>query len=217
VKNKSLIIADDHPIFREGLKQIINRVPGIEVVAEADTGDAALAQIQQMSPDLVALDIAMPGKDGLEVLERIVDKKHAPLVIIVTSYDDNAYLNKAFELGARAYVIKDSALTDVVDCLQAVLNNKIFISPSLGRSKPLLPDLADANEFDFDSLTTMECSVMRGVAEFKTSKEIAKDLNVSFRTIQNHRTNICNKLNLRGAHQLLSFSCENAHLIPSAD
>ncbi len=215
--NKTLIIVDDHPIFREGLKQIITRVPGIEIVAEADTGDAALAQIQQIFPDLVTLDIAMPGKDGLEVLERIRNENNAPLVIIITSYDDNAYLNKAFELGARAYVLKDSALADVVDCLQAVLDNKIFISPSLGRSKPLLPDLADASEFNINNLTAMECLVMRGVAEFKTSKEIAKDLSVSYRTIQNHRTHICNKLGLRGAHQLLSFSTENAHLIPQAD
>ena len=142
MEKRSLVIVDDHPIFREGLKQIIARVPGIEVVAEADTGDAALAQIQQLSPDLVTLDIAMPGKDGLQVLEMTRSADKVPLVIVITSYDDNAYLNRAFELGARAYVLKDSALTDVVDCLQAVLDEKVFISPSLGRSKPLLPDIA---------------------------------------------------------------------------
>jgi DNA-binding NarL/FixJ family response regulator len=213
MEKRSLVIVDDHPIFREGLKQIIARVPGIEVVAEADTGDAALAQIQQLSPDLVTLDIAMPGKDGLQVLEMTRSADKVPLVIVITSYDDNAYLNRAFELGARAYVLKDSALTDVVDCLQAVLDEKVFISPSLGRSKPLLPDMAEASVFSVESLTNMEQLVLRGVAEFKTSKEIAKKLDVSYRTIQNHRSNICSKLGLRGAHQLLNFSCENAHLI----
>ncbi|MEH6570171.1 MAG: response regulator transcription factor [Halioglobus sp.] len=213
MKNSRLIIVDDHPIFREGLKQIIARVPGIEVVAEADTGDAALAQIQQLSPDVVTLDIAMPGKDGLQVLEMTRSADKVPLVIVITSYDDNAYLNKAFELGARAYVLKDSALTDVVDCLRAVLDEKIFISPSLGRSKPLLPDMDDASVLSVESLTNMEQLVLRGVSEFKTSKEIAKKLDVSYRTIQNHRSNICSKLGLRGAHQLLNFSCENAHLI----
>ena len=213
MEKRSLVIVDDHPIFREGLKQIIARVPGIEVVAEADSGDAALAQIQQLSPDLVTLDIAMPGKDGLQVLEMTRSADKVPLVIVITSYDDNAYLNRAFELGARAYVLKDSALTDVVDCLQAVLDEKVFISPSLGRSKPLLPDMAEASVFNVESLTNMEQLVLRGVAEFKTSKEIAKKLDVSYRTIQNHRSNICSKLALRGAHQLLNFACENAHLI----
>jgi DNA-binding NarL/FixJ family response regulator len=217
MKKSRLIIVDDHPIFREGLKQIVARVPGIEVVAEADTGDAAIAQIQQFSPDLVTLDIAMPGKDGLQVLEMTRSADKVPLVIVITSYDDNAYLNRAFELGARAYVIKDSALLDVVDCLQAVLDDKIFISPSLGRSKPLLPDMAEENDVNVESLTNMEQLVLRGVAEFKTSKEIAKELDVSYRTIQNHRSNICSKLGLRGAHQLLNFSCENAHLITPED
>ena len=112
--SKRLLIVDDHPIFREGLKQIVSAIDNIEVIAEVDTGDAAIEYIKRSPPDVVTLDLALPGVDGLKVLEFIVGNSDATSVVIITSYDDRAYLDRAFDLGATGYVLKDSATSDIV-------------------------------------------------------------------------------------------------------
>ena len=211
--SKRLLIVDDHPIFREGLKQIVSAIDNIEVIGEVDTGDAAIEYIKRSPPDIVTLDLALPGVDGLKVLEFIVGNSDATSVVIITSYDDRAYLDRAFELGATGYVLKDSATSDIVDCLAAVLEQRIFISPSLGKNTPLLPQTKESVEESLKLLTPAELNVLAMLAEFKTSKEIAKDLGISFRTVQNHRAHICSKLNLKGTHQLMSFASEAAHLL----
>ena len=211
--NKRLLIVDDHPVFRAGLKQVVIGVGGFEVVAEADTGESALMQIRHLGPDIVMLDLAMPGMDGLEVMEHLSEEDKLPMVIVVTSYDDKAYLDRAFELGARAFVIKDSAVTDLVDCLEAVCNGGIYISPSLGRNKPLLPKIDHSAASALEQLTPTERHVLVNLAQFKTSKHIAKELGMSYRTVQNHRSHICSKLGLKGSHQLMCFAAEYAHLL----
>lgn len=213
VTPKTILIADDHPIFRQGLKQIVGKLPGLKIIAEADTGDAALAQIRYHSPDLIMLDIAMPGMDGLQVLEQVAELDNMPVVIIVTSYDDGAYLDRAMELGARAYVLKDTAGDDLVNCLEAVARGEIYITPSLGSHTPQLPQVGPDSTASLDTLTPMERTVLARVAGFKTSKEIAIDLGVSYRTVQNHRANICGKLGLHGAHQLMAFAREHGDLL----
>lgn len=216
METKTLLIVDDHPIFRAGLKQSVANIPWINVVAEAATGDEAITQIRRYSPDLVTLDIAMPGKDGLKVMEMTREEAHVPLVIIVSSYEDRAYVNRSFELGARAYVLKDSAITDLVECLESVLNNGIYTSLSLGHHKLCLPRLDDDDGSWLEKLTPMERTVLENVARFKTSKEIARQLGLSPRTVQNHRAHICEKLELRGAHQLMGFAVEHLDvLLPS--
>ncbi|MBE9540516.1 MAG: response regulator transcription factor, partial [Proteobacteria bacterium] len=151
-------------------------------------------------------DIAMPGMDGLTVLEKAKKIQPTLIAIIVTSYDDSAYLERALELGASAYVLKDGASECMQQCLEAINSGEIFISPSLGKPAPRLPDLNSTDGRALDILTEMERVVLSKVAEFKTSKEIAGDLNISFRTVQNHRANISSKLDLHGSHQLVSFA-----------
>lgn len=214
---QTLLIADDHPIFRQGLKQIIERLPWLEVVAEAESGDAALAKLEYQAPDMLALDIAMPGVDGLEVLRRAGELDNVPAVIIITSYDDRAYLDRAMELGARAFVLKDSAGEDIVSCLEAVRRGEIYISPSLGSHIPNLPQVGSADLQKLDTLTPTERTVLSKVAEFKTSKEIALELGVSYRTVQNHRSNICDKLDLHGVHQLMAFAREHSERLRSQE
>lgn len=209
----TLLIADDHPIFRQGLRHIVERVPNLRVVAEADSGDAALNQIRYLDPDMVILDLAMPGMDGLQVMERLRDQDRQPAVIIVTAFDDQAYLDRAMELGARAYVLKDSAGDDMASCLENVRRGERYITPSLGSHTPIKPA---ANGLDLEALqtlTAMERTVLQKVAQFKTSKEIAGELGVSYRTVQNHRSNICDKLQLRGVHQLLAFARDHNELL----
>ena len=202
----TLLIADDHPIFRQGLKQIIKTLDWLTVVAEAESGDSAIAQVRYLNPDMAILDLAMPGMDGLKVLERSLCEHPHIKVIIVTSYDDTAYLNRAMELGARAYVVKDSAAEHLEQCLATVADGGVYISPSMGSQAPEPPVLDHSNRRDIERLTETEIRVLTGVAAFKTSKEIARDLNVSYRTVQNHRANIVDKLGLKGRHALMRFA-----------
>lgn len=210
---KTLLIADDHPIFRQGMKQILEPIGWLRVISEAESGESALAQIKYLQPDIAMLDIAMPGMDGLKVLERVRGVQPDLLVIIVTSYDDKAYLERALELGVNAYVIKDSAAEDMVDCFAAVSRGEVYISPSLGARAPLLPQLDIRAAELLKSLTETEQLILAQVAQFQTSKEIAAGMDVSYRTIQNHRANICTKLELKGSHQLMSFAREYSELL----
>ncbi len=207
---KTLLLADDHPIFRQGMKQILAPITWLRIVAEAESGDSALAQIKYLKPDMAILDLAMPGMDGLRVLEKAKQIQPDLTVIIVTSYDDQAYLERAIELGARAYVVKDGASDNLADCLEAVNRGEIYISPSMGKLPPLMPDVGADDTKALNLLTETERIILIKVAEFKTSKEIARELDVSYRTVQNHRANIASKLNLHGSHQLVSFA--RAHL-----
>ncbi|MEE4144743.1 MAG: response regulator transcription factor [Halieaceae bacterium] len=213
VTQKTVLIADDHPIFRQGLKQIVEKLPDMKIVSEAETGEATIAQTRYHKPDLILLDIAMPGMDGLQVLESLAGLDDMPAVIIVTSYDDRAYLDRAMELGARAYVLKDSAGDDLVNCLQAVNRGEIYITPSLGSHTPQIPKVPSIGTTGLDTLTRMEHIILTRVAQFKTSKEIAVELGISYRTVQNHRANICGKLGLHGAHQLMAFAREHSSLL----
>jgi len=203
---KTALIADDHPIFRQGMKQLLAGVDWLRIVAEAESGESALAQIEYIKPDIAILDIAMPGMDGLTVLEKAKNAQPELVVIIVTSYDDSAYMERALELGASAYVLKDGASECMHLCLDAINNGEVFISPSLGKPAPQLPDLHSPDSQALEVLTEMERVVLSKVAEFKTSKEIAGELNISFRTVQNHRANVATKLDLHGSHQLVSFA-----------
>jgi DNA-binding NarL/FixJ family response regulator len=208
MEHKSLIIADDHPIFRHGVRHILSGLSWLQVAGEAETGTSALVQVRHLKPDLLLLDLEMPGMDGLSVLEEITASDLHTQVVILTSYDDEAYLEKTMELGGRAYVLKDEAGQTLVSCLETVRDGGIYISPSLGGQTRLPPAGKDGNQERLMLLTQMERTVLEAVAQFKTSKEIARDLDISYRTVQCHRNNICSKLGLKGANQLLQFAKE---------
>lgn len=213
MQQKTLLIADDHPIFRQGLKQILQGISWLTVVAESESGDAALQQIKYLSPDFILLDIAMPGMDGLRVLEEALAFNKDFIAIIVTSYDDAAYLERAFDLGAKAYVLKDAAANDLLDCIESVVSGGMFISPSLGSRDVKLPLFDEAPVDLLKTLTSKELQILSLAADFKTSKQIAQELDVSYRTVQNHRAHICRKLELHGSHQLMNFARSHKDVI----
>ncbi len=206
---KTVLIADDHPIFRQGLKHVLESLAWLKVIGEADNGESALILIDRLQPDILILDIAMPGQDGLSVLEKSRAQRPDRIVIIITSYDDKAYLDRAMDLGAKGYLLKDNAAENLVQCLETVLAGQVFISPSLGGVRSILPAVSSPDSSLLERLTKTEKRVLALVAEYMTSKEIANKLNISYRTVQNHRAHICNKLNLKGAHQLMSFALQN--------
>lgn len=208
----TILIADDHPIFRKGLRQIIESESGLNVVAEADDGEAAYQKARQLGPRVIILDVNMPGMDGFEVARKIRDSNLQVEIVFLTMYKDQEMFNAALDLGARGYVLKNSALTDIVDCVRAVASGQHYISPAL--SSFLLNRRDRAASFvkgkpSIRDLTPTELRILRMIAESKTSKEIAAELFVSYRTIENHRANICNKLDLHGSNALVKFAFDH--------
>ena len=207
-----ILIADDHPVFRRGLRQVIESEGGFKVIAEAEDGTAALGMIRNDRPDVAVVDIHMPGTGGFDLMRAIAKDKLNVGVIFLTMYNDESTFNAAMDLGARGYVLKESAITDIIGSIRSVAAGKPYISPALsgfllGRSDRATqiareqPGLGD--------LTPTERRILKMIADYKTSKEIAEQLHIHYRTVDNHRTNICQKLDLHGSRALLKFAVEN--------
>jgi len=207
-----LFIADDHPIFRQGLKQIIEKDAQLKVVGEADDGDAALERLTQCGAQIAILDVDMPNKDGFEVVREMRRQRMRVEVVFLTMYKDERFLNAALDLGVRGYVLKDSAVTEIVNCIRSVAAGRDYVSPQL--SSFLInrhhrgSQLADAKP-ELDQLSPTERRVLRLIGQYKTSKEIAGELLISVRTVEHHRANIAEKLELKGSHVLLKFAVEH--------
>ena len=204
-----IIIADDHPIFRRGLRAIVEAQAHLKVVAEAADGDAALALICEHEPDVAILDLDMPGRDGFAVTRAIADKGLAVAVIILTMHDSESLFNAALDLGVKGFVLKDSALPEILDCLKAVAAGRNYISPQLSTYLVGRATRADALSRDkpgLQDLTPAERNILRLVASEKTTRQIADELHISPRTVDRHRANICDKLDLHGANALIRFA-----------
>ena len=205
----SIIIADDHPIFRDGLRNIIESEPGFKVVGEAGDGEIALELIQKMSPAIAVLDIAMPKLDGLMVARQLFALKLPVKVILVTMYREQKLFTQAIEAGVKGYVLKDSAATDIVSCIRAVVAGQNYASPELTTylvNRVRQSDTAQPPRSDLEGLTSTEIRVLSLIMDYKTSKEIAQELFISPRTVDTHRNNICQKLGIHGSHALIKFA-----------
>ena len=216
-KNKiRIIMADDHPIFRSGLRQIIEEDKNIEILGEADNGQAALELIDKYKPDIVLLDIDMPVKTGLDVMRELTERDRIPKVIFLTVYADEDMYDEGVELGISGYVLKDSAISEIIDCIYKVYNNKYYISSSVSDlllNKKSKPNKDTAHDLLSDSLTRSELIILKLIAEGSTTRGISEILGISFKTAENHRTNISNKLRLKGANSLVKFAIENKSLL----
>jgi DNA-binding NarL/FixJ family response regulator len=200
-----ILIADDHPIVRQGLRQLIESRAGLKVVAEVSNGQEALDKLRQLKPQVVLLDVDMPGLDGFGVAQTLRDEGLNIKTIFLTVHREESFLNKALSVGARGYILKDSAMTDIVEGIRMVCEGKPFVSPAMvsyffDNSRPL------ESSQGIESLTATERTVLKFIAEYKTTKEIASALFISPRTIDKHRANICQKLNLSGSHSLMKFA-----------
>lgn len=207
-----VFIADDHPIFRRGLAQILDEVSNIDVVGEADDGIDALARIRSILPDVVILDIDMPALGGFEVATKLAEEKIPVRVIFLTMHNSEALLNRVLNLGVKGYVLKDGAMVEVIQAIRAVMNDEEFISPAL--TKHLFNRLRRAENLQEQSssikdLTPTELKVMRFIAQHKSSKEIAAEMFISVRTVEQHRANIAEKLSLRGNNALLRYALDH--------
>lgn len=208
----TLVIADDHPLFRTGLREAIVSDAAMNIVGEAGDGETALSLIRHHSPAMAVLDIDMPKMSGLDAARQLQKEKRETDVIFLTMYKEEDLFNEAMDVGARAYVLKDSAVNEILNAIHAVADGKYYISPTL--SDHLIKRSARAEKLlrqtpSLEDLTPAELRILRLIAENKTSKEIADLLSISHKTVENHRTNIASKLHLRGSHSLLRFALEN--------
>lgn len=207
-----LLIADDHPLLRAGLRQVIETDARLQIVAEAEDGATALEQLVATQPDVAVLDIEMPQLTGFALLREMRAKRLPTAVVFLTMYRDEEMFNEALDLGALGYVLKDSATTDIVGAIRAAAAGQPYISPAISgflfnratRTNTLTKQLPGLND-----LTPTERRVLKLIAENNTSKEIAAELFISYRTVENHRANICQKLNLKGSHSLLKFAFDH--------
>jgi len=204
-----ILIADDHPIFRQGLRLVIEAQPGLTVVAEAGDGGRALERLLEGDITVGVLDVTMPVKDGFAVAREVRERRLTAALVFLTMHNDEHYLNAALDLGVRGYVLKDNATTEIVDCVRSVAGGGEYISPTLSslliRRRTRATSLAGQRPA-LDQLTPAERRVLRLVADGLTSREIAEQLGIGVRTVEHHRNNVAVKLELRGSHALTKFA-----------
>jgi len=212
----NIVIADDHPIVRQGLIASIASAEGLKVVGEASDGPAALALIQRLRPDLALIDIGMPGLDGFAVARKIIEEGIPVDLIFLTAHREEALFEEAMALGAKGYVLKESVATEIVNGIRAVAAGQHYVSPAL--TGYLLRRRQRRNtgspETGLKDLTGTEQRILKLIAQYKTSKEIANELNVSYHTVVTHRRNISEKLNISGSHALMKFALAHVSELP---
>jgi two-component system, NarL family, response regulator DegU len=206
-KGIQILIADDHPIVRQGLRQTIESIGGIGIVGETGDGAETLAAARKLRPDIIVLDINIPKMDGFQVMQALREEKIESKVIFLTVHREEHFMQKALSLGAAGYVLKDSAVTDILMAIRAVSENLPFISPAM--TAYLIKSQSAPNIGNLESLTPAERRVLRLIAQYKTTQEIAETLFVSPRTIESHRLNIAQKLHLRGSHSLMRYALQH--------
>jgi len=211
-----ILIVDDHGVVRSGLKLILSAEPDFELVGEAATGEEAVALAAALKPDIVLLDIGMPGMNGMEAARLIVEQTPGVRIIVLTVYDDEAYLQQCLEIGAAGYVLKQAADTELVAAIRAVQRGQSFIYPSLTgqlinlylkQSKPQ-PTAADS----VPELSPRETEVLRLVALGYTGQQIADQLSISASTVETHRGHIMDKLGFKGRAELVRYALSNGLL-----
>ena len=209
-----VVIADDHPVVRKGLRMAIEEDSGLSVVGESADGAEAVHQIEQLRPDVAVLDIDMPKLDGLGVAREIGRRGCSTTMIFLTMHEQEDLLQAALDLGAKGYILKDSALLEIAAAVRAVASGQPYLNSKLtarllqrqsGRA------VASAESAPIHRLTPTERSIVQLIAADLSNKEIAAELSIHYRTVENHRTNICRKLGLEGANALLRFALQNKH------
>jgi DNA-binding NarL/FixJ family response regulator len=209
----SVVLADDHPTMRKGLRLSLEEDRGLKIVAETSDGEAALAEIRKLHPQIAILDIDMPKLDGLAVARALVKEHSETAVIFLTLHADEHLFREAIGLGSKGYILKDSATEEIVAGVRAVAAGQPYLSPAVTAYLLQSSERGAGNRERklTDGLTPTERRIMKLIAVGKTSKEIGAELSIHYRTVENHRTNICRKLELEGegANALLRFALQH--------
>jgi DNA-binding NarL/FixJ family response regulator len=207
-----ILFADDHEIFRAGLRQVLAADRDIEIIAEVADGESALREIRTLKPDIAVLDFDLPGRNGLGIVGELRRVRVATPVVILTGHRDESLFDEALAAGVRGYLLKDNAATDLLRCLRAVAKGETYLSPTFSAYLLRRGKQAEALRqavHGLDALSAAERRVLRLIALGKATKEIASELFLSPATVETHRKNICAKLDLHGANKLLAFAIEH--------
>ena len=206
-----ILIADDHPLMRRGLRMSVEDEEGLQVIAEAADGESALAQIEQLRPDIALLDIDMPKLNGINVAKQISERKLSTKIIFLTFHSSEDLFRAALSLGIVGYILKDSAVQEVVAGIRAVSEGRPYLSSAITAGLLQASNRSEESAPLISNLTPAEHRIMNLIALGKTSKEIGAELSIHYRTVENHRTNISRKLSLdgEGANALLRFALQN--------
>jgi two-component system response regulator NreC len=209
MKKIRVLLADDHTLMRRGLRLIVEQQPDLVVVGEAEDGRQAVALSASLKPDVAVLDIGMPNLNGIEAAKQITDGKSGAAIIILSMHADESYILRALKAGARGYLLKDSAESDLVRAIRSVAEGKSFFSPAV--SKVLLEDYVKkmqrtGSEDSYDLLTPREREILQLIAEGKSNKDVANLLNLSVYTVETHRANLMEKLKLKSVPELTLYA-----------
>ena len=214
MKPVKVILADDHSLVRAGIRSLIQNIPGVEVIAEADNGRDAIKLIDELNPDLVLLDIAMPELNGLEVVARISKEFSDTKVIILSMHTNEEYVVQALRSGASGYLLKDAAPNELEIAVNAVMRGETYLSPAISKhvvdnylkrisnvspDKELSPDI-------FTQLTSRQREILQLIAEGNSTKEIANKLNVSIKTVETHRMQLMDRIGIHDVAGLVRYA-----------
>jgi len=197
-----ILLVDDHPLVRDGLRARLEAVPGLEVVAEAGSAAEALAAAGAHAPALVLMDISMRGTNGIEATAAFRDRFPDMAVLVLSMHDKQEYVSQAMAAGARGYVLKDAPGKDIVVAIETVMSGGIYYSAALARQLVRAPSQ--------EELTTREQQVLAHIANGESNKQIARELDLSVRTVETHRLNIKRKLGIEGQAGLIKFAVQHA-------
>ncbi len=209
----TILVADDHPVVRAGLRMALDAAPDMRVVLEVGDGSAAFGAIERLKPDVAVLDIEMPEMSGIEVLRQIRTCGLPTLGIVLTMHDDAAMFEQAMDCGAVGYLLKDSVITDIVSCIRRVVGGDCYISPAYRGISPVSNSALRRVREALSMLTPTELRILRLIGADAATRDIAARLGISPRTVETHRFNMCSKLGIRGAFALMRYALENREII----
>jgi len=207
-----VVLADDHAMFRQGIRKILEDLPGVHIRGEAGDGLELLDVLKKIEPDLVILDISMPNLRGMEAIREIKALCPNTKILMLTMHKESEYLRYALKAGADGFLLKEDADSELLKALDAVRREKLYVSPLLTEYLPTLLGRQygrkGAPEFAEDILTDREKQILKLIAEGKSSREIGELLFISARTVQNHRVNIMRKLNIKKTTDLIKYALQ---------
>ena len=205
-----ILIVDDHGVLRAGLRALLSAEPDLEVLGEAGNGDEALSLAQSLNPDVVLLDLSMPGASGIHVARQLKQQQPHIRTLILTVHEDDTLVREAIRVGASGYIVKKAVETELIDAIKAVSRNELYVHPAMTRALigGVAPKAEEA-ERAVDILTPRETEVLRFIAQGYTNKQIAELLSLSVRTVESHRSNLMGKLGMSTRVELVRYAKEN--------
>jgi two-component system response regulator NreC len=209
MRKTRVLLADDHQLMRSGVRLMLEREADLTVVGEAGDGREAVALAKTLKPEVVVMDIGMPNLNGIEAALQMTQHNPELAVVMLSMHSDESYVLRALKAGARGYLLKDSAEADLIKAVHVVAGGKSFFSPAV--SKVLLDDYVrklkrSGTEDAYDLLTPREREILQLIAEGKSNKDVANLLNLSVYTVESHRSNLMEKLNLKGVPELILYA-----------